>query len=82
MNIKELRVGNVIFTIIGDEVITIKSSDFEMIEDDFGIYEPIPLTVEWLEKLGFERNIYIKTRIRFEYWQRAWWYLLANIYKY
>jgi hypothetical protein len=49
----ESRIGNLVQTNFKreKEIIDIKAIDF--IEDYFKLYEPIPLTEEWLLKFGF-----------------------------
>ena len=51
MNVKELRIGNLVISF--DSVSEIDADCFDMIIDDFGTWEPIPLTEEWLVKFGF-----------------------------
>jgi hypothetical protein len=55
--IKELRVGNIIFANTGGEVMVVESEYFEMIEDDFGGYEAIPLNEKILLNAGFKIEI-------------------------
>lgn len=55
--VKELRVGNTIFANTGGEVMNVESSDFEMIEDDFGGFEGIPLNEKILLNAGFKIEI-------------------------
>ena len=62
MKANELRIGNLVEYKITDdlderiewwEVSEIDSEDLKIIDDDDD-YRPIPLTEEWLKKLGFE----------------------------
>ena len=53
MKASELRIGNFIYC--GDEETKIYPEDFEMIDDCFFEWNPIPLTEEWLLKFGFEQ---------------------------
>lgn len=57
MEIKELRVGN----LVADgskitEVTTGMLSNWEVLNRDFGGYQPIELTEDWLIRFGFEKN--------------------------
>jgi hypothetical protein len=59
MNVKELRIGNLVFYPLSDTEIEI---DREMFAAQPGLanledYRPIPLTEEWLLKFGFELDI-------------------------
>lgn len=54
MKASELRIGNFIYC--GDEETKIYPEDFEMIDDCFFEWNPIPLTKEWLLKFGFEED--------------------------
>jgi hypothetical protein len=61
---QELRIGNWVFANMGGEYIQVDLESFEMIADDFGGFEPIPLTPEILEKCGFDklRRLYLKSK--------------------
>ena len=65
MNAKELRIGNWVRHLKEEETVTWLSKD--SINNIQGWYEPIKLTVDWLERLGFyeERT---KDRITIEAW--------------
>jgi len=56
MKATELRIGNLVY--IGSEINKIELVDFADIYENNTIilYQPIPLTEEWLVKLGFERG--------------------------
>lgn len=59
---KELRVGNLIEVNISFEsedwrVFNVTAPVISTIMDCHDSYRPIPLTAEWLERLGFEGNI-------------------------
>lgn len=59
MTNKELRIGNYVKLFLNNSdynVIQIRIDDLYYINQKNGIYEPILLTEEWLEKFGFERN--------------------------
>ncbi len=56
IDIKELRVGNLIFSKMTGIVEAVEPNDFEMILDDFGDFHPIKITEDWLLKLGFEQS--------------------------
>lgn len=65
MEAKELRIGNWILNGINEEfqVNGITITNFELGQSMFGEFKPIPLTEEWLLKLGFENkhtNIFTK----------------------
>lgn len=54
MEAKELRIGNLVLVRTNGKIETIKH-----LYEDFGMFvAPIPLTEEWLTKLGFERKQY------------------------
>jgi hypothetical protein len=60
MEAKCLRIGNYVFQEkeIGTIILELKSGyEMEHILQMPNIYEPIPLTEEWLIKFGFERNL-------------------------
>lgn len=55
----ELRIGNLVFyesTIDDHEPKQINGSDIAMFEDFKDRYSPIPLTQQWLLKLGFNKD--------------------------
>jgi hypothetical protein len=65
MNANELRIGNLVYYRIDDEmderqswnqVNTIDVQDLEFIERNDTNYTPIPLTEEWLLKFGFKKR--------------------------
>ena len=60
MQVQELRIGNYVKSILGliDTFMIYKSDLHTMTEEgrDLSIYEPIPLTEEWLLKFGFEKE--------------------------
>ena len=70
MKASELRIGNFVNLMLNHE-------DFEMIRVDVtdliniphgGVYEPIPITEEWLKRFGFEklddkRGLYVNNKI-------------------
>lgn len=59
MEINQLRIGNCVKFMLNDEdyeIIYIDVKDLELIEKKQGIYEPIPITEEWLLKFGFEKS--------------------------
>ena len=61
MKAQELRIGNYVKLFLNHEdydVIQIKIDDLYYINQKNGIYEPIPLTEEWLEKFGYEWSIF------------------------
>ena len=63
MKAQELRIGNYVKLFLNHEdydVIQIKIDDLYYINQKNGIYEPIPLTEEWLEKFGFSSKDYKK----------------------
>jgi len=55
---KELRIGNWIWSEVSEMELKVEANYFEMLEFDLkqknSFYSPIPLTPEWLERLGFE----------------------------
>ena len=62
MNARELRLGNKIYFIMCDsedqnmdekKEITIYDDDMTYMFNNESLFEPIPLTEEWLQKLGF-----------------------------
>lgn len=54
MNATELRIGNLILDGDGNEC-CINTAIIQIIEREKGhLFKPIPLTEEWLKKLGFE----------------------------
>ena len=65
MNARELRLGNKIYFIMCDskdqnmdekKEITIYDDDMTYMLNNESLFEPIPLTEEWLLKFGFEKN--------------------------
>ena len=62
MKAKELRIGNYINAWLIDgswQVIKVDSGkklDFIYMQESNNIYKPIPITEDWLVKLGFESN--------------------------
>lgn len=59
MDIRELRIGNYIKLMLNDEdfkLIQVTLNDLEVIDNKKGIFEPIPITEEWLLKFGFEKT--------------------------
>lgn len=69
MDIRELRIGNLVTTKFSNEILTIKYISSQTVKDgeyiSAGIsaeksymkdhLEPIPLTTEWIERFGFEK---------------------------
>ena len=53
MKASELRIGNSIMQF--EDCVFVTHWRLKLIEDGVLIYEPIPLTEEWLVKLGFEK---------------------------
>jgi hypothetical protein len=55
---KELRIGNWIWSEVSEMELKVEANYFEMLEFDLkqknSFYSPIPLTPEWLERLGFK----------------------------
>jgi hypothetical protein len=51
MNTRELRIGNLVYD--GGSPKPFAVTDFTQNED---FYDPIPLTPEWLERCGFEKD--------------------------
>lgn len=70
INPKELRIGNLLKAVLTGEVIEVDWLVLKHIQDDGNIqschlpngggpvYEPIPLTEEWLRRCGFEKTDY------------------------
>jgi len=56
----ELRIGN--WVAMDKEFNQIRRDDFEMANYIESTFEPIPLTPEILEKAGFEKDIYMRTK--------------------
>ena len=57
MKASDLRIGNWVNIFLNDvdyNTIQIKVDDLYYIIQKNGVYEPIPLTEEWLEKFGFD----------------------------
>ena len=57
MKASELRIGNLVNIFLNDvdyDTIQIKIDDLYYILQKNGVYEPILLTEEWLDKFGFE----------------------------
>ena len=57
MKANELRIGNYVNVFLNNvdyNTIQIKVDDLYYIIQKNGVYEPIPLTKEWLEKFGFK----------------------------
>lgn len=55
----ELRIGNYIKLMLNDEdfvIVQVTLNDLEAVDNKKGLYEPIPLTEEWLLNFGFEKN--------------------------
>lgn len=59
MDARELRIGSLVNNYgMGTPVlIDIRPFHFSTFELNIGMYEPIPLTEEWLIKLGFEKTL-------------------------
>jgi hypothetical protein len=56
MKLKELRIGNYIKLMLNDEefaIVQVTLNDFDAIDNKKGVYEPLPLTEDWLLKHGF-----------------------------
>lgn len=63
MKPEELRIGNYVNIFLNDvdhNTIQIKIDDLYYIGQKNGVYEPIPLTEEWLLKFGFSSEGYKK----------------------
>ena len=61
MKVTELRIGNLVY--FEYQVVDINIGDFHIIEKESKFFKPIPLTEEWLLKLGFElHSDYIEDR--------------------
>ena len=54
MNAQELRLGNWITNTIDKEIFPCELGDLENLLNGWESYQPIPLTEEWLKRLGFE----------------------------
>jgi hypothetical protein len=67
MKAKELRIGNLLYN--DNVVVTIDARTIFDIWDDAGLkkYKPIPLTEEWLLKLGFEKIYESNYRLKFDH---------------
>ena len=56
MKTSELRIGNYIKLMLNDEdfaVVQVTLNDLESVDNKKGVYEPLPLTEDWLLKHGF-----------------------------
>jgi len=66
---KELRIGNWIWSEVSEMELKVEANYFEMLEFDLkqknSFYSPIPLTPEWLERLGFEKR---ESGVCYEWW--------------
>ena len=77
MKANELMIGNYVKSTLGlvDTFMIYKSDLHIMTEEgrDMSIYEPIPLTEEWLLKLGFEKDFleWDKQCISLQYWKQS-----------
>lgn len=63
MKPEELRIGNYVNIFLNDvdhNTIQIKIDDLYYIGQKNGVYEPIPVTEEWLLKFGFVKNSELK----------------------
>ena len=58
MNAKELRIGNLVYNSIEKEYCEITADDILHLSEgmDCFVFEPIPLTDEWLIEFGFEKD--------------------------
>ncbi len=55
MEARELRIGNLVIDTIDEQIKTIDCGKLKVCFDENDVYEPIPLTEDWLLKLGFEK---------------------------
>lgn len=66
---KELRIGNWIWSEVSEMELKVEANYFEMLEFDLkqknSFYSPIPLTPEWLERLGFECVLLTHTKAHY-----------------
>ena len=56
MKLNELRIGNYIKLMLNDEefaIIQVTLNDLDAVDNKKGVYEPLPLTEDWLLKHGF-----------------------------
>ena len=56
MKLNELRIGNYIKLMLNDEdfaIVQVTLNDLDAIDNKKGVYEPLPLTEDWLFKNGF-----------------------------
>jgi hypothetical protein len=56
MKTSELRIGNYIKLMLNDEdfaIVQVTLNDLEAVDNKKGVYEPLPLTEDWLLKHGF-----------------------------
>lgn len=59
MKASELRIGNYIKLMLNDQdfvEVQVTANDIEAVDNKKGVYEPIPLKVEWLLKNGFSEE--------------------------
>ncbi len=59
MKASELRIGNHIKLMLNDQdfvEVQVTANDIEAVNNKKGVYEPIPLKVEWLLKNGFSKE--------------------------
>lgn len=70
MDATELRIGNLVKDEYDKRVKPIETgmlSNWDVLERDYGGYKPIPLTEEWLGRLGFirqgSRNMWVKDKL-------------------
>ena len=57
MKLNELRIGNYIKLMLNYEdfaIVQVTFNDLEAVHNKKGVYEPMPLTDEWLYKFGFK----------------------------
>jgi hypothetical protein len=83
LNAASLRIGNLLQ--VGNEIEKLELVDFaDMYENSTLIhYQPIPLTEEWLLKLGFTKSLifnsyYINSDIEINIFDNIFWYDTKN----
>ena len=64
MEAKELRVGNLVYSITHNVNINVSLIEIDM---NYSTIEGIPLTEEWLVKLGFEETYNSQFRLKFDH---------------
>ena len=61
MEASELRIGNYVRGASRGEITKVTSGIITLLDERRGVYNPIELTEEWLEKHGFEYDEEVKT---------------------